>query len=65
MTKLRLEGKIAKEKNKLKYLQSYTSTMSHEFRTPLTVMLGMSEQLVKDETDDPKRNKLSLIKRTT
>lgn len=27
-------------------------------------MLGMSEQLAKDEPDEPKRNKISLIKRS-
>ena len=53
MTKLRLEGKIAKEKNKLKYLQSYTSTMSHEFRTPLGTSLMFIENLVKDEEFQP------------
>lgn len=41
----------------------FFTNITHEFRTPLTVMLGMSEQLVKDEKDAPKRNQLGLIKR--
>jgi len=56
------------EKLRLKELDDFKTrfftNITHEFRTPLTVMLGMSEQLVKDETDDPKRNKLGLIKRS-
>jgi len=56
------------EKLRLKELDDFKTrfftNITHEFRTPLTVMLGMSEQLAKDETDDPKRNKLGLIKRS-
>ena len=56
------------EKLRLKELDDFKSrfftNITHEFRTPLTVMLGMSEQLAKDETDGPKRNKLGLIKRS-
>ncbi|MEY3241868.1 MAG: hypothetical protein RIR11_3307 [Bacteroidota bacterium] len=56
------------EKLRLKELDDFKTqfftNITHEFRTPLTVMLGMSEQLAKDETDDPKRSKLGLIKRS-
>ena len=56
------------EKLRLKELDDFKTrfftNITHEFRTPLTVMLGMSEQLAKDETDDPRRNKLGLIKRS-
>ncbi len=56
------------EKLRLKELDDFKSrfftNITHEFRTPLTVMLGMSEQLAKEEKDEPKRNKLGLIKRS-
>lgn len=42
----------------------FFTNITHEFRTPLTVMLGMSEQLAKEEKDEPKHNKLGLIKRS-
>lgn len=56
------------EKRRLKELDDFKTrfftNITHEFRTPLTVILGMSEQLAKDEIDGPKRNKLGLIKRS-
>ncbi len=56
------------EKLRLKELDDFKSrfftNITHEFRTPLTVMLGMSDQLAKEEKDEPKRNKLNLIKRS-
>ena len=48
---MRLEGQI--EKNKSEYLKSYTSTMSHEFRTPLGTSLMFLEDLMKDEELKP------------
>ncbi|MBL7782589.1 MAG: response regulator [Saprospiraceae bacterium] len=55
------------EKHRLKELDDFKSrfftNITHEFRTPLTVMLGMSEQLAKNETNEPQRNMLGLIKR--
>jgi len=41
----------------------FFTNISHEFRTPLTVILGMGEQLAKAETDLQKNSKLGLIKR--
>ena len=56
------------EKLRLQELDDFKSrfftNITHEFRTPLTVMLGMSEQLAKEEKDEPKRNKITLIKRS-
>lgn len=56
------------EKLRLQELDDFKSrfftNITHEFRTPLTVVLGMSEQLAKAEKDEPKRNKLDLIKRS-
>ncbi|MFZ4475030.1 MAG: ATP-binding protein, partial [Saprospiraceae bacterium] len=56
------------EKLRLKELDDFKSrfftNITHEFRTPLTVMLGMSDQLAKEENDEPKRHKIGLIKRS-
>jgi signal transduction histidine kinase len=43
------EGKIQEEKNRADSLQSYTSTMSHEFRTPLGTSLMFLENLMNTE----------------
>lgn len=42
----------------------FFTNITHEFRTPLTVILGMSEQLARDEQVETKRNKLGLIRRS-
>ena len=49
--KLRLEGQIVK--NKSAYLKSYTSTMSHEFETPLGTSIMFLEMLIRDEKLEP------------
>ncbi len=41
----------------------FFTNITHEFRTPLTVILGMGEQLAKEETDVQKKGMLGLIKR--
>ncbi|MBK8428392.1 MAG: response regulator [Lewinellaceae bacterium] len=62
---LRLEHQEALRLAELDDFKSrFFTNITHEFRTPLTVMLGMSEQLAKEEKDEPKRNKLGLIKRS-
>ena len=43
---LRLEGQILKEKNRIESLETYTSTISHEFRTPLSTSLMFLESLL-------------------
>ena len=42
----RLESQILEEKNLNATLESYTSTMSHEFRTPLGTSLTFLEDLM-------------------
>lgn len=43
------------EKNRL------IATLSHDLKTPLTGILGIAEQLLIKESDDEKKNKLSII----
>jgi signal transduction histidine kinase/DNA-binding NarL/FixJ family response regulator len=59
--KQQIEAERLQELNDFK--SRFFTNITHEFRTPLTVMLGMSEQLVKEEPDEPKRNKLKLVQR--
>lgn len=62
-----LQEKDHQETLRLREMDDFKSrfftNISHEFRTPLTVILGMGEQLAKTETDVQKNSKLSLIKR--
>jgi signal transduction histidine kinase/DNA-binding response OmpR family regulator len=60
--KKQLEAERLRELNDFK--SRFFTNITHEFRTPLTVMLGMSEQMVRAETNEPKRNQLHLIKRS-
>ena len=46
VNELRLEAKILEEKNRNQSLESYTSTISHEFRTPLSSCLMFLETLI-------------------
>ena len=46
--KLRLESKLLAEKNRNSSLESYTSTISHEFRTPLGTSLMFLEQMLNE-----------------
>lgn len=43
---LRLEKEMITEKNRLETLESYTSTISHEFRTPLSTCLQFLDTLM-------------------
>ena len=47
----RLESQILEEKNLNATLESYTSTMSHEFRTPLGTSLTFLEDLMTKNLD--------------
>ena len=49
MTQVRLEGQVLKEKNRNESMQSYTSTISHEFRTPLGTSLIFLETLLQTQ----------------
>ena len=45
---IRLESKILEEQNRRESMESYTSTISHEFRTPIATALMFLEMLMKD-----------------
>ena len=53
----RLEKEILKIKNLNKSLESFTSTISHEYRTPLGISLIFLEQLIEQnhESEHTKR----------
>jgi len=53
-----------KQVENLLALKNYEfANVSHEFRTPLTLILGPLKKLITKENDDNKRNTLSLVKR--
>lgn len=52
VNQLRLESQILEEKNRNETQESYTSTMSHEFRTPLSTSLIFLEGIL-NSTKDP------------
>ncbi len=62
-----LQEKKQVEADRLQELNDFKSrfftNITHEFRTPLTVILGMGEQLSKVETDTQKKSMLGLINR--
>ena len=58
---MRLESKILEEKNRNESLQSYTATISHEFRTPLGTSLMFLESLLKQDLSENTRYVLLLI----
>ncbi|MEL6356363.1 MAG: ATP-binding protein, partial [Bacteroidota bacterium] len=69
--RLQLQYNLAleqREAERLKELDAFRSrfytNITHEFRTPLTIILGTSEQLEAEEApSNPKHRKLSLIRR--
>ena len=62
-TNLKLEKAEASRLKELdKQKNALFANISHEFRTPLTVILGMADQLMKNPSNGP-RKKLSLIQR--
>ena len=49
---MRLEAQILEEKNRNETLESYTSTISHEFRTPLSTSLMFLEQILSNAEEE-------------
>ncbi|MBK8195150.1 MAG: helix-turn-helix domain-containing protein [Lewinellaceae bacterium] len=63
-----LQEKQQEKSDRLQELDDFKSrfftNITHEFRTPLTVILGLGEQLAKAENDAGKRSQLGLIQRS-
>ena len=56
-----LQETVAETRNRNESLQSYTSTISHEFRTPLSTALMFLELVVKENLSDNVRRMIMLI----
>ena len=61
LNQLRLESQVLEEKNRVQMLESYTSTISHEFRTPLSTSLMFLENLLRSLTDKQAVEIINLI----
>jgi signal transduction histidine kinase/ligand-binding sensor domain-containing protein/DNA-binding response OmpR family regulator len=58
------ERKEAERKQELNQLKiKFLTNLSHEFRTPVSLIVSPAEQLMEQESSDEKRQKLGLIKR--
>ena len=58
---IRLESQILEEKNRNQSLESFTSTISHEFRTPVSNALMILEQLLEGALEKSIRQILVLV----
>ena len=70
MNRIKLKNNLKQEsfeREKLKELDALKSrfftNISHEFRTPLTLIMGPAQQLEVEEFDQEKRSKLAVIKK--
>ena len=61
LKQLRLESQILTEKNYAENLESYTATISHEFRTPISISLMFIESVLGQIQDSEQANKLKLV----
>ena len=61
VTQIRLESQILEEKNRNQSLESFTSTISHEFRTPVSNALMILEQLLEGTLEKSIREILVLV----
>ena len=60
--KLKLE-ETARLREMDEFKSKFFTNITHEFRTPLTLILGMSDQLAQNEKDNDSQKKIGLIKR--
>ena len=61
VNELRLEAKVLEAKNRNQSLESYTSTISHEFRTPLSTSLMFLESILNEVMSQNMKSMLHLI----
>lgn len=61
LTQLRLESEILAEKNYTESLESYTATISHEFRTPISISLMFIESVLHMIKDEEQSRILKLV----
>ncbi|MFZ2324680.1 MAG: two-component regulator propeller domain-containing protein [Ignavibacteriaceae bacterium] len=71
MNRIRLKNNLKQEsfeREKLKELDNLKSefftNISHEFRTPLTLIIGPAQQLESEENNEEKKDKLKVIKKS-
>ena len=57
----RLESQIVEQKNRNHELESYTSTISHEFRTPIATSLMFLETLVSNGLSQNAQTSIKLV----
>ena len=56
-----MEKRILEEKNKNESLESYTSVMSHEFKTPISTSILLVEMMKKNCSDSRNLRFLNLV----
>ena len=62
---IKLDEAVLKEKEETdKMKSSFFANISHEFRTPLTLILGPAEKILSDNSEDIKKD-VSIIKRNS
>ena len=61
MKEIRLESQILEQKNRNETLESFTSTISHEFRTPLGTALMFLEQMMLLNLNQQVNDLISLV----
>jgi signal transduction histidine kinase/ligand-binding sensor domain-containing protein/DNA-binding response OmpR family regulator len=70
ITKLRKKFALEQERQEVKRIQEldrlklkFLTNLSHDFRTPISLIMGPVEQLIKDESTASKFDKLNMIRR--
>lgn len=58
---MRLQSRVIEEKNRSETMQSSTSTVSHEFRTPLATSIMFLENILQVTTDKHQRSTLEIV----